>query len=177
MMLSQLMRVWVRVMKVGGNGEVSLVEEDGIDYAAVTVQLPGGDRVPFLFSVKELNAKGDLSNFAGDFTVPSYRGATFLAPEGRGLATGYDTTAVGLPAGGDDERLAKENIKSTSALKGSAAFSVAKYDTKTGEVDAGVFESIQRYDDIDLGAKAAEDMKFQSLIGIIIWYSTQIRTT
>ncbi|CAN1225055.1 Oxygen-evolving enhancer protein 1, chloroplastic (Fragments) [Linum grandiflorum] len=25
---------------------------DGIDYAAVTVQLPGGERVPFLFTVK-----------------------------------------------------------------------------------------------------------------------------
>lgn len=33
--------------------------------------------------------------------VPSYRGATFLDPKGRGAATGYDT-AVALPAAGDD---------------------------------------------------------------------------
>ena len=36
------------------SGNVEFVEEDGIDYAAVTVQLPGGERVPFLFTVKEL---------------------------------------------------------------------------------------------------------------------------
>lgn len=41
-------------MKVDGSGNVELVEEDGIDYAAVTVQLPGGERVPFLFTVKNL---------------------------------------------------------------------------------------------------------------------------
>lgn len=33
--------------------------------------------------------------------MPSYRGATFLDPKGRGAATGYDT-AVALPAAGDD---------------------------------------------------------------------------
>ena len=40
--------------KVDGSGNVEFVEEDGIDYAAVTVQLPGGERVPFLFTIKEL---------------------------------------------------------------------------------------------------------------------------
>ena len=40
--------------KVDASGNVEFVEEDGIDYAAVTVQLPGGERVPFLFTVKEL---------------------------------------------------------------------------------------------------------------------------
>ena len=43
--------------KVDGSGNVQLKEEDGIDSAPVTVQLPGGERVPFLFSVKELEAK------------------------------------------------------------------------------------------------------------------------
>lgn len=38
-------------------GNVYFKEEDGMDYAAVTVQLPGGERVPFLFTVKELEAK------------------------------------------------------------------------------------------------------------------------
>lgn len=67
--------------KVDSDGKVEFQEEDGIDYAAVTVQLPGGERVPFLFTVKELNAKGSLDGFGGDFTVPSYRGSSFLDPK------------------------------------------------------------------------------------------------
>lgn len=42
---------------VDGSGNVDFKEEDGIDYAPVTVQLPGGERVPFLFTIKELQAK------------------------------------------------------------------------------------------------------------------------
>merc|ERR1719389_649370 len=103
-------------IKVGGDGKVSFVEEDGIDYAPTTVQLPGGERVPFLFTVKQLNANGSLDNFGGEFNVPSYRGSSFLDPKGRGGSTGYDT-AVALPARGDDEELAKENTKNTAALK------------------------------------------------------------
>jgi photosystem II oxygen-evolving enhancer protein 1 len=45
------------------------------------VQLPGGERVPFLFTVKELVAQASQSGsaikpgfqFGGSFTVPSYR--------------------------------------------------------------------------------------------------------
>lgn len=150
-------------MKVGGGGEVEFKEEDGIDYAAVTVQLPGGERVPFLFTVKQLDAKGTLDAFGGDFVVPSYRGSTFLDPKGRGGATGYDT-AVALPAKGDDDSLLKENIKNISAGKGSAVFSVAKVDAATGEI-AGVFESIQP-SDTDLGAKVPKDVKVTGL-----WYA------
>jgi photosystem II oxygen-evolving enhancer protein 1 len=150
-------------LKVGSDGSVTFIEEDGIDYAPVTVQLPGGERVPFLFTVKELSAKGNLGQFGGDFTVPSYRGATFLDPKGRGNATGYDN-AVALPAAADAEELLKENIKNTAALKGSAVFNVAKYDKVTGEV-AGVFESIQP-SDTDLGAKAPRDVKITGL-----WYA------
>jgi photosystem II oxygen-evolving enhancer protein 1 len=151
--------------KIDGSGNVELKEEDGIDYAAVTVQLPGGERVPFLFTVKELVAKGTADGFGGEFVVPSYRGATFLDPKGRGAATGYDT-AVALPAGasGDSEGLAKENAKTASALKGEAVFSIAKVDPATGEI-AGVFESIQP-SDTDLGAKAPKDIKIQGL-----WYA------
>eukprot|EP01026_Neomeris_dumetosa_P067714 TRINITY_DN660_c1_g1_i9.p2 TRINITY_DN660_c1_g1~~TRINITY_DN660_c1_g1_i9.p2 ORF type:complete len:323 (-),score=63.07 TRINITY_DN660_c1_g1_i9:215-1117(-) len=150
-------------LDVAGGGKVSFVEEEGIDYAPVTVQLPGGERVPFLFTVKELNASGTLEGFSGDFVVPSYRGSTFLDPKGRGGSTGYDT-AVALPARGDSEELQKENIKSTAALKGSAVFSVAKVDTETGEI-AGVFESIQP-SDTDLGAKVPKDVKITGL-----WYA------
>ena len=64
-----------------GSGNVEFKEEDGIDYAPVTVQLPGGERVPFLFTIKELNAKGSLEGFGGDFVVPSYRGSSFLDPK------------------------------------------------------------------------------------------------
>merc|ERR1712205_138180 len=94
-------------LKVSGDGKVAFVEEDGIDYAPTTVQLPGGERVPFLFTVKQLKATGSLDNFSGDFIVPSYRGSSFLDPKGRGGSTGYET-AVALPARGDDDQLTKE---------------------------------------------------------------------
>ena len=47
--------------KLDGSGNVELKEQDGIDYAPVTVQLPGGERVPFLFTVKELEAKASTA--------------------------------------------------------------------------------------------------------------------
>merc|ERR1711935_903533 len=43
------------------DGKLSFIEKDGIDYAPTTVQLPGGERVPFLFTVKNLVAKADSS--------------------------------------------------------------------------------------------------------------------
>jgi len=73
---------------VDGNGNVEFKEEDGIDYAPVTVQMPGGERVPFLFTIKELSAKGSLEGFGGDFVVPSYRGSSFLDPKARPAARG-----------------------------------------------------------------------------------------
>jgi len=149
-------------MNIGSDGSVAFKEEDGIDYAPVTVQLPGGERVPFLFTVRELDAKGTLDSFSGDFTVASYRGSSFLDPKGRGGSTGYDN-AVALPARSDDEELFKENNKNTAALKGSIVLSVAKVDAATGEI-AGVFESIQP-SDTDLGSKAPKDIKITGL-----WY-------
>merc|ERR1711972_1138613 len=150
-------------MKIGGDGKVSFIEEDGIDYAPTTVQLPGGERVAFLFSVKQLNTSGTLDSFMGEFNVPSYRGSSFLDPKGRGGSTGYDT-AVALPARGDDEELDKENTKNTAALKGFIAFSTAEVNASTGEI-AGVFQSIQP-SDTDLGAKAPKDIKVTGL-----WYT------
>jgi len=150
-------------MKVGGDGKVTFIEEDGIDYAPTTVQLPGGERVAFLFTVKQLNTSGTLENFGGEFNVPSYRGSSFLDPKGRGGSTGYDT-AVALPARGDDEELAKENTKNTAALKGSIVLSTAKVDPTSGEI-AGIFQSIQP-SDTDLGAKAPKDVKVTGL-----WYA------
>merc|ERR1719230_2057444 len=79
-------------------GKLAFVEQDGIDYAPTTVQLPGGERVPFLFTVKNLVAKSDVATnkidpglkLAGSFKVPSYRTGLFLDPKGRGTTTGYD---------------------------------------------------------------------------------------
>eukprot|EP01082_Thalassiosira_pseudonana_P004979 g4076.t1 g4076 contig15:288285-289298(-) len=63
-------------------GKIVFTEEEGIDYAPTTVQLPGGERVPFLFTVKELVATGNGGAFkpgfqmGGDFlflpTVPVF---------------------------------------------------------------------------------------------------------
>ena len=144
------------------NGKLKFEEKDGIDYAAVTVQLPGGERVPFLFTVKELVAEGTPDKFSGSFLVPSYRGSSFLDPKGRGGSTGYDN-AVALPAGGagDEEELAKENEKNTAALNGNITFSIAKTDTETGEI-AGTFESIQP-SDTDLGSKAPKEVKIEGI--------------
>lgn len=149
-------------LTVSSDGTVSLKETDGIDYAAVTVQLQGGERVPFLFTVKELDAAGTADKIVGTFTVPSYRGATFLDPKGRGGATGYDN-AVALPAGGrgDEEELGKENAKNTASLKGNIVFSIAQTNPSTGEI-AGVFTSIQP-SDTDLGAKTPKDVKIEGI--------------
>ena len=78
------------------NGKFTFTEQEGIDYAPTTVQTPGGERVPFLFTVKQLIAKGDGDTvkpgfeFGGDHAVPSYRTGLFLDPKGRGATTGYD---------------------------------------------------------------------------------------
>ncbi|XP_010424899.1 PREDICTED: oxygen-evolving enhancer protein 1-2, chloroplastic [Camelina sativa] len=150
--------------EVGPDGSVKFKEEDGIDYAAVTVQLPGGERVPFLFTVKQLEASGKPENFSGKFLVPSYRGSSFLDPKGRGGSTGYDN-AVALPAGGrgDEEELSKENVKNTAASVGDITLKITKSKPETGEV-IGVFESLQP-SDTDLGAKVPKDVKIQG-----VWY-------
>ncbi|KAJ0703368.1 Oxygen-evolving enhancer protein 1 [Helianthus annuus] len=87
------------LLEVSSDGTIKFEEKDGIDYVAVTVQLPGVERVPFLFTVKELVVTGPPENFSGEFLVPSYKGSSFLDPKGRGGSTGYDN-AVALPAGG-----------------------------------------------------------------------------
>ncbi|KAG8384497.1 hypothetical protein BUALT_Bualt04G0124100 [Buddleja alternifolia] len=150
---------------VSNDGTIKFEEKDGIDYAAVTVQLPGGERVPFLFTVKQLVASGKPESFSGEFLVPSYRGSSFLDPKGRGGSTGYDN-AVALPAGGrgDEEELEKENNKNVASSTGKITLSVTKSRPETGEV-IGVFESIQP-SDTDLGSKAPKDVKIQG-----VWYA------
>ncbi|KAJ8645702.1 hypothetical protein MRB53_007450 [Persea americana] len=149
--------------EVSSDGTVKFEEKDGIDYASVTFQLPGGECVPFLFTIKQLVASGKPDSFGGQFLVPSYRGSSFLDPKGRGGSTGYDN-AVALPAGGrgDEEELTKENIKDPSSSTGKIRFSATKSKPESGELN---WRSIQP-SDTDLGAKAPKDVKIQG-----IWYA------
>jgi len=150
---------------VNDGGRLAFIEQDGIDYAATTVQLPGGERVPFLFTVKNLVAKTDTatSEFAtgtklsGKFTVPSYRTGLFLDPKGRGTTTGYDQ-AVALPAmqAGGDEAMFKENNKKFEVLDGSIELKVTSVNSELGEI-GGVFVHKQP-SDTDLGSKVPKDV-------------------
>jgi photosystem II oxygen-evolving enhancer protein 1 len=147
------------VLDVSG-GKIVFTEKEGIDYAATTVQLPGGERVPFLFTVKDLVAKGTGASFepgfqmGGDFSVPSYRTGLFLDPKGRGGTTGYDM-AVALPAlqsgtEGDDE-LFKENNKVFDVTTGRIEMEVNKVNVEEQEI-GGVFVATS-LSDTDMGAK------------------------
>lgn len=155
-------------LKVGSDGSLTFVEEDGFDFQAITVQLPGGEQIPFLFTIKGLVAKSQSgldsintsTDFLGEFRVPSYRTSNFLDPKGRGLATGYDS-AVALPAQADSEELRRENIKSFDTGEGKISLQIAKVDSVTGEI-AGTFESIQP-SDTDMGTAAPVDVKVRGL--------------
>ncbi len=143
-------------------------EEDGIDFQAITVKMPGGELVPFLFTVKELVAssqpgveKIDTStDFSGEYKVPSYRGSVFLDPKGRGVASGYDS-ANALQAEAKDRAGDRKNTKRAQTMKGKITFEVAKVNSATGEI-AGIFESLQP-SDTDLGALDPKDVKIRGL--------------
>ncbi|PRW57515.1 Oxygen-evolving enhancer chloroplastic [Chlorella sorokiniana] len=155
---------------VGNNGTMALthgMDDDGFDYAAVTVKAAGspgqGGEVPFMFSVKNLDIKGPSDNMAGSLVVPSYRGATFMDTIGRGGATGWDWQK-GLPAA-DQDKLREQNDKALEPTPGSAAFAVTKSDPLTGEVQ-GVFVTRQLSSD-DMGGKP-EDVCEVEVQGV--WY-------
>merc|ERR1711990_631451 len=147
------------------DGKLSFIEKDGIDYAPTTVQLPGGERVPFLFTVKNLVAQTDAAassidaglKLSGKFTVPSYRTGLFLDPKGRGTTTGYDQ-AVALPAlqAGGDESLFNENNKKFDVGTGSIELKVTSVNGELGEF-GGVFVQKQP-SDTDLGSKAPKEV-------------------
>jgi photosystem II oxygen-evolving enhancer protein 1 len=151
-----------------GDGSLTFVEDDGFDFQATTVQLPGGERVALLFSIKNLIASTKPSiteintstDFNGEFEVPAYRTSNFLDPKGRGLTTGYDT-AVALPASGDDAELTGSNVKRFKLSKGQIDLEVSKVDGRTGEI-AGIFQSEQESDD-DMGAHGAREVKIQGV--------------
>merc|ERR1711924_474551 len=129
-----------------------------------TVQLPGGERVPFLFTVKNLIAKSSATDgievgtkFAGNFKVPSYRTGLFLDPKGRGTTTGYDQ-AVALPAlqAGGDDSLFGENNKKFDVLDGNIELKVTDVNAELGEI-GGVFVHKQP-SDTDLGSKQPKEV-------------------
>ena len=150
---------------VGGNlenvgGKATFFENDGIDYAPTTIQTPGGERVPFLFTVKELVATGNGDKIkpgfemGGSFTVPSYRTGLFLDPKGRGTTTGYDQAGAlpGIQNGvGGDAFMFNENNKKFDVLKGDIEFAVNTVDEANGDM-GGVFVSTQP-GDTDMGGK------------------------
>jgi photosystem II oxygen-evolving enhancer protein 1 len=158
-------------LKLNSDGSLTFTEDDGLDFQAVTVQLPGGERVPFLFTIKDLvattqagaSAVNASTDFEGEFKVPSYRTANFLDPKGRGLTAGYDN-AVALPSAADSEELTKENVKRFQLDKGKISLQVTKVDSSTGEI-AGNFESNQP-SETDMGSHPAKDVKIRGL-----WYA------
>jgi photosystem II oxygen-evolving enhancer protein 1 len=153
------------------DGKAVFTEQDGIDYAATTVQLPGGERVPFLFSIKNLIATSSTAgpikpgfDLSGSFTVPSYRTGLFLDPKGRGTTTGYDFAGAlpGLQNSVEgDAELFNENNKKFDVLSGDIEFAVNKVNAEEGEI-GGVFVSTQP-SDTDMGAKTPKTILLKGI--------------
>ncbi len=145
-------------------GELTFIEKGGFDFQPVTVQIPNGDRVPLLFTIKGLIAKTEQSTsalspatrLAGSFDVPPYRTSSFIDPKGRGLAVGYDA-AVGIPIQADRDKFSRQNNKSFEVERGRIALQINHVNRATGEV-SGTFES-QQPSDTDFGSKEAMPIK------------------
>lgn len=118
--------------------------QDGIDYAATTIQ-SNYERIPFLFTVKDLVAKASSGGnqvkpgfqMGGGFRTPSYRTGLFLDPKGRGGSTGYDMAVAlpGLQSGVEgDAEMFKENNKVFDVTDGNIEFEVNNVDKEAGEI-------------------------------------------
>ena len=155
-------------IKLQEDGSLLFDEKLGMDFQPITVQLPGGDQIPFLFTIKGLkalsqpglNAVTTSTDFEGGFRVPSYRTSNFLDPKARGLTTGYDN-AVALPARADSVDLSRENVKAFDVGEGFISLQVSKVDSSTGEI-GGTFISEQP-SDTDMGTAAADDVRLQGV--------------
>lgn len=123
---------------------LSLSPQDGIDYAATTIQ-SNYERIPFLFTVKDLVAKASAGGnqvkpgfqMGGGFRTPSYRTGLFLDPKGRGGSTGYDMAVAlpGLQSGVEgDKEMFKENNKVFDVTDGNIEFEVNQVDKEAGEI-------------------------------------------
>ncbi|MGB3299715.1 MAG: photosystem II manganese-stabilizing polypeptide [Phormidesmis sp.] len=148
------------------NGSFTFVEQGGFDFQPVTVQLPDGERVPLLFTIKGLVANtqeaiatlSPATRLAGTFDIPPYRTSSFIDPKGRGLAMGYDA-AVGIPVQADREKFSRQNNKDFGVAQGHITLQINRVNRATGEV-AGQFES-QQPSDTDFGSKEPMTVKIQ----------------
>jgi len=137
-------------------------EKGGIDFQLITVLTPGGLEVPFAFSAKDLTANipskiepGTEVN--GSTFTPNYRTGDFLDPKARAANTGVEYAQGLVALGGDDEELAKENIKVDVNGTGTIKLSITSVDSDTDEF-SGTFEAIQP-SDTDMGSKDPIDVK------------------
>ena len=140
----------------------SFVEKGGIDFQLITVLTPSGLEVPFAFSAKDLTAKLPSSiepgtEISGTTFTPNYRTGDFLDPKARAKSTGVDYAQGLVALGGDDEELAKENIKQDVNGSGVIKLSITNVDSDTDEF-SGTFEAIQP-SDTDMGSKDPLDVK------------------
>jgi len=155
-------------LSTDAEGRLTFIEKSGFDFQPVTVQLPDGERVPMLFTIKGLvaqtptgmNSINPSTQFVGTFQVPAYRTAGFLDPKGRGVMVGYDA-AVGLPIQADSEEFARPNNKVFEINQGNITLQVERVDQRTGEI-AGLFESLQP-SDTEFGAKEQMEVKVQGV--------------
>lgn len=155
-------------IKLQNDGSLIFDEKLGMDFQPITVLLPGGDQIPFLFTIKGLKAQSQpglnaittSTDFEGGFRVPSYRTSNFLDPKARGLTTGYDN-AVALPGRADAVDLSRENVKAFDVGQGNISLQISKVDSNTGEV-GGTFISEQP-SDTDMGTAAADDVRLQGV--------------
>ena len=137
-------------------------EKGGIDFQLITVLTPGGLEVPFAFSAKDLTANIPSSlepgtEVSGSTFTPNYRTGDFLDPKARAANTGVEYAQGLVALGGDDEELAKENIKVDVNGTGTIKLSITSVDSDTDEF-AGTFEAIQP-SDTDMGSKEPLDVK------------------
>ena len=138
-------------------------EQGGIDFQLITVLSPTGEEFPFVFSAKEMavDFKGKSiapgTEASGTTYTPSYRTGDFLDPKSRAKDTGVEYAQGLVALGGDDEELAKENIKRDLDGKGVITLSIDSVDSDTSEF-AGTFVAVQPSDN-DLGSKEPVDVK------------------
>ena len=137
-------------------------EKGGIDFQLITVLTPGGLEVPFAFSAKDLTANIPSSlepgtEVSGSTFTPNYRTGDFLDPKARAANTGVEYAQGLVALGGDDEELAKENIKVDVNGTGTVKLSITNVDSDTEEF-TGTFEAVQP-SDTDMGSKDPLDVK------------------
>lgn len=130
-----------------------------------TVQLPGREQVPLLFSVNDLQAIAPgsasgidrSSEFNGNFKVFGYRGSSFLDPRARGSETGYES-AVGLQAAQDEF---VKSSKVDEVTEGNMSIQIARVDPLSGEM-SGSFVSYQMSSD-EQGTLESKPVRIQGL--------------